>query len=320
MNASFQSVALETVDESFDGFSISWPDRSPRLERSIRAVGLLQPPLVIERQGRYIAVCGLRRIRTLKRLGAVEAACRLLRDAALGDEELLVLNAEDNHTTREVSLFEKARLVGHINRLSPEGGERVWRRLASSVLAETGRTERERLLRLDALPEVVKAFAAGRRLPPRHALQLSLFSSRDAVALVELAEEYSLTAAQTGELAESLREIIARDQCGFEAAVAKIEKGLVEGELPAQRVRERLMERLRGLRFPRWQAARTTVDDCLNRINGTPGVTVRPPPNFEGGVFRAEVNFRSPEELVQRARALERFAASDAARTAFELL
>ena len=59
---------------------------------------------------------------------------------------------------------------------------------------------------------------------------------------------------------------------------------------------------------------------CLDAVNGEPGVTVRPPPFFEGDALRAEIVCRSPEELARGARALGRFAESDTARRAFDLL
>ncbi len=320
MKTSFREIFLHEIDVTADSFSPSWPGESSLLEKSIEAVGLLQPPFVVERAGRFVPVCGIRRLRAAKKLSLSATVCRVLTKGQWSDGELLALNVEDNLSTREFGLFEKARLLGLARALGREVCDTLLERFGQRLgIAPHGR-EPARLRSLDRLPEPVKTFLGEKRVASRQALLFCDLTPADACSLAALARRHRLTAAQAGEWAGNIQEIMLRDSLAFDEVIRHLEDSFGDEERPAGGWREQLMEMIRELRFPEWKAREKAMTKCLGAVNGTQGVVIRPPPSFEGETFRAEILFRSPAELEKRVSSLARFAESGAAGEAFRLL
>ncbi len=320
MKAHVKSILLEEIDAGFDLYSPSWPEESSWLGESLSAVGLIHPPLLVERDGRFVTVCGLRRVRAAIRLGLGTIECRVAETGGLPEEDLLALNMEDNLSVRELTLFEKTRFVKLAMSFSEPAREKLWDGFASRLELSGSDLAIKRYLALEGLPRAVKGFIDEKRLPLRFASLISDLGRSDAVRLVSLAEKHRLSAATAAEAAEMIREVMLRDGKTFEEIAAAIEDGLDETRSRPGGKREILLERLRKIRFPSWKEKEREMKKHLGAINAVQGVTVNPPPFFEGEDFRAEMRFRSSSELRDRARALERFAESPDAKKAIELV
>jgi len=320
MNITSERISVVAIDTAFDAFSPSWPGESRALEESIARVGVIQTPLLAERGGRLVAVCGLRRVRAARRLSLDALECRICRDPSASDAVLLAMNLEDNLAVRELRLLEKARFVKLTAGLDESARKDLRKRFGPLLGLSEGGSETERLLALDALPQDVKSFIDSKAMPARLAFPIADLGGRAAAFLAALAAKHRLTAAQAAEFAELGREVAQREQRGFDSVARELDDGLDPDRAPRRGWRETLMERLRVLRYPAWKEKDGAMRKCLDAVNGTPGVTVRPPPFFEGDALRAEIVFHSPAELSDLARALALFAASGSARRAFELL
>jgi hypothetical protein len=313
MQANLREIPLGAIDASFDTFSTSWPGESQRLAGSVARAGVIQPPLLVERDGRLVAACGLRRVRAAAQAGLPALQALVSAGNVPADDELLELNAEDNLSERDFNLLEKARFVTLACKLEHGARGRLMHRFGPAIGVAAGSRDIENLRALYALPGPVKEFIHFRKLPARTAFHLAAMGGDDAGILVSTAKGCALTVSQTGELAELAREIMQRDnvECGELCSL------LHAGEETA---REDLMERLRTLRFPRWRDREAAMKKCLDSVNGVKGVTVRHPPFFEGRDLRAEIVFRTPRELAERVRALGRFAEGPASAEACRLL
>lgn len=320
MKSSSQPVDLAEIDRSFDSFSCSWPLESARLEESIARFGLIHPPVVTHRGGRVVTVCGIRRVRAAVKLSLSPISCTIVESGEYSDAELLAMNLEDNLSVRPMGLFEKARLVSLLETLHREARKEIMEQLGPSLGLRGDEYEVSHLLSLHALPGEVKAFIDRKNMAPRQAFRLARLDAVDAGRLVALAETFGLTAAQAGELAELAREIMSRDRTTFDDLAFDLTKDLESDLTSCRQPRGAFMKRLRRMRFPKWQAKEQAMKSCLDKVNGTPGITVYAPPSFESDTFSARVVFRSCDELADRARALESFAGSEAARKAFGLL
>ncbi len=85
------------------------------LTLSIHRVGLITPPLVIEKEGRKQIISGYRRILALRSLGWKTVPCRVLTSSEFSPLECLLLNFFENISFRKFNEIEKAMIL---NRLS----------------------------------------------------------------------------------------------------------------------------------------------------------------------------------------------------------
>lgn len=96
-------VACDLVDSPNDACKIK-PSKVERLMKSIRSSDLLQPPGVVEANGRYRLVYGNHRFHAWQRLGHTEIEVRLLPPETTEGEELSI-SLQENHV-REKEDFE----------------------------------------------------------------------------------------------------------------------------------------------------------------------------------------------------------------------
>ncbi len=315
-----ESVDPAEIDSSFDSYSCSWPGESTRLEESIARVGLINPPLLKRSGGNLVTVCGIRRVRAALKLSMPRIPCRIVESAGRSDADLLALNLEDNLSVRALGLFESARLVSLLEAFDGDSRSSIVERYGPAIGLRGDEYEVSRFLSLHVLSDAVKVFVASKKMAPRQAFRLALLGSDDAGRLVELAGTFALTASQTGEFAELAREILLRDGLTFEELAPDLADGLESTADARHKQRDAIMDRLRMVRFPRWQEKERAMKSCLDRINGTAGITVHAPPYLENDIFNVRLVYRSCEELAERARALETFAGTEDARKAFGLL
>jgi|GEM_PF-5626354 len=320
MKRSSQTVELAEIDCAFDSYSCSWPPESVPLEKSITEIGLINPPVLTVREGRLVTLCGIRRVRAAAKRSLSGIVCTIVESAAHSDADLLALNLEDNLSVRSPGLFEKARLVSLLERFDAASRRDFVERFGSRLGFRGDAYEVSRLLSLHALSDETKAFIDLKKMAPRQAYRVARLGRADAGRLAILAETHGLTAAQTGEFAELAREVMARDSMTFDGILGRLTKDLDSASQSHRQPREALMKGLRLMRFPLWGAKEREMKSCLDKINGSPGITVHAPPSFENDIFNARLVFRSCEELRDRARALEAFAGSEAAQKAFGLL
>jgi ParB-like chromosome segregation protein Spo0J len=107
----FKNIELENIDFSDETFRISENLELAPLFESLREVGQLNPVILLERNSRYITVCGFRRLHALLRTGAVSALARIVPGKNSSPAELFRLALWDNLSHRELDPLEKARIL-----------------------------------------------------------------------------------------------------------------------------------------------------------------------------------------------------------------
>ena len=116
-----KSVPLETIDFSDHTYRISslaepaWIDA---LADSINRLGLLQPPLILEKESHRLIVSGFRRIAACRRLGREQVLCRMLKpETPL--RTIAQLAVAENAWQQPLNLMEKARAFALLGKFYP---------------------------------------------------------------------------------------------------------------------------------------------------------------------------------------------------------
>jgi ParB-like chromosome segregation protein Spo0J len=107
----FQQTPFEEIDVSDETYRISERiDWVPLLD-SLRDIGQLNPVLLLERKKAKVIVCGFRRVRAMKRLGAPAVLSRILLEENGAPLRVFELALRDNISHRQLSPLEKARVL-----------------------------------------------------------------------------------------------------------------------------------------------------------------------------------------------------------------
>ena len=102
----YKEVPLDSIDLSNRNYLHSYPERSPFLIESLKEVGLLQPPLLLETPHGLIILCGEGRVKACLELEFDYLPCLILKDKH-SDKDLLFIALQSN-LFRPLNLVEKA--------------------------------------------------------------------------------------------------------------------------------------------------------------------------------------------------------------------
>lgn len=180
----------DTLENTVSMISVTELDRNPDQPRrefdpetlqtladSIREAGVLQPLLVVEKNGRYRIVAGERRFRAARMAGLDSVPC-IVRDFT--PEEQMEAALIENIQREDLNAIEEAAAVRQLMDACGYTQEKAAKRLGKSRPAVAN------LLRLLSLPEAVQAYVTAGKLSAGHARVLA--GLEDAAMQASLAE------------------------------------------------------------------------------------------------------------------------------------
>jgi len=312
-------VRIDDIDLNFTLYSCSWPLLFDPLINSIRRVGLLKPITLVQKQEKYVVASGLRRAHAAKILGLGRLKCRIL-EPAPKDSALFFMNLEENLAGRPLNFFEKARAVKRI----VEDLDHVDKKSIDTYLSILDVKNNEAVIQqtsmLDRLDSRVKTFLHDRGLTERFAQSFINLPTEDSLELVKVADQMKLTAGQIREVIELGKEISKRDNAPFCNLLRTMMPAPEDDADEKHRPRDMFISQLRDKRFPEFSKMRSKMDKSLSRINGSAGIRISAPQNFEGDRFTAALSFRNGEELESLIKTLLDYAVSDDLAKSVELL
>ena len=307
-----KDVELGEIDAECEEFRISEDMDSESLTDSLRAVGQLNPIILLERSECLIVVCGFRRLAALRRLGVHAAVARILTAEECRKTHPLKLALYDNLAHRELSPFEKARAVVMLRDICGVTRER----LISEYLPLLGLPPRENAL--DgfialhvARPELRRLFAVD-ALTLASMERLSKLSGDEQERFAAVMAAVRLSASLQKKTLDLLDDLAGMNRTAFTAPldIPEIQEFLLDAKLSSFQKGEKLYVMLYRLRNPR--VARAEADFAAQRKRlGLPGaIRVTPPPYFETAELRVEFEAASPEKFRELAAALQKAAES----------
>jgi hypothetical protein len=305
-----KDISIEDIDIECEEFRISEEWDSPSVLDSMRAIGQMNPVVLLDRAPRKIIVCGFRRIRAALKLDKSQVFARILCEKDFGSIRPLELALRDNLSHRQLNPLEKARVLYKLQNACCIPMDRILKVYLplldlpshESVLAgyvllnEVGSGLRQCLvagtLTLSSIEMLAKAshtvqnsFAS---LMTRIRLSASL--QRKVLGLLE-----DLSAMAEGPLDAPLDNPQVRDLLE-DAQLSPFQKG------------EKLHEVLYRIRNPRLSLAKERFLEQKRRLALPGSIRITPHPFFETADIRVEFDVSNAERFREFATALNRAA------------
>ncbi len=291
------SFPLNSIDVDDRWCCISRNVSVPALTRSMEQFGLINPPLLAERQDGGVAVaCGFRRVASSRELGWDAIPVRMA-DRPLNALERLLIAFHDNLPHREFDDMEKAAVVEKFTRCMDR------RAVVESVLPLLGlhphERELQRYLSLGSLPEEMRAPVAAGNITLDAALALAAFPPHEQNRLASFLEELNVSASRQMEILELVSDIRYREEIGAADVIAdgEIEGIRSRGDLNRPQKAALIRGRLKRRRFPQLSAMEDDYAQWLASLKLAPTVGIKHAPFFEGPTRRVEFSAVSHDEL-----------------------
>lgn len=307
MRNEIREEPLRRFDSEPGPFTMSYGFSTDALVRSIEAVGIVQPPLVLETASEpWPIVCGFRRIAAARRLGLPEVPCRVLQPDERSTSEWLLINLHDNLATRGFNVVEAgmalARLAEHqpIDALS---------RVYAPLFGLAPRTETVQLYITVASslePPLKESLACGELSVPAVRALLAR-GTKERIAIHGIIKNLSLSINNQMQLIELIDDIIRIESVQLEALLGSQALGAIleDRSLNGPQRGKAVLAYLKGRRSPRFAAAAKAFHRRIARLPLPRGARLQAPPFFEEETLRLEMAFKDGRELKEMLRDIE---------------
>jgi ParB/RepB/Spo0J family partition protein len=302
------SVPLDRIHWADQTYRITTQKDTRRLSRSIGAVGLLSPPLLIERKTVYQIICGFRRITACFQLGWRHMDARVL-DPNTCRLDRMKMAIADNSGQRPLNILEQANALQLIK---SEAGSSQCADIARSIGIEGNTAFFEKLQELKRLPEPIQEAVLDGVIPLSIVNLLKAFDSDTSELLASIFQQLKLGLNKQREVIETVKEISIRD--GLSAcqllSSQEITNILDSEHLDRNQKTHQLRQLLRQKRFPTLVAAEKRFNQQVGDIKLGDGIKLEAPRYFESRAFSFHIHFQNVAELKQLLGRLQQVAES----------
>ncbi|MFO7598751.1 MAG: hypothetical protein R6X27_02950 [Candidatus Desulfacyla sp.] len=303
-----RQIALDKVDKSPGPFCMSFGFTLDPLIRSIREVGVINPPILKSDPEGLTIVCGYRRIMALKKLKVETAAFRVIfeHDGIL-PLECLLLNLHDNLATRNLNDVEKGMVLSRLD---------AWvsrEEIVQRYMPLLGLRSHEKNLRFFLEMErdfgaKIKMFVAEGRLSWQAVKMVSEMDAPSRSAILKLISELKLNINQQSQFIEYLVDLsFIKDRSIPQILEAEAFTAICSDAQPNRPQQAKAMlSKLRTRRNPSIVSAEMQFNRMVSDLNLPDGIRISAPPFFEGENYKLEVFFKEGQDLKTKIEGLKR--------------
>jgi hypothetical protein len=317
---SFQQTLMERIDSEDETFRISENLDPASILESLRSIGQLNPVVLLETGPRAIIVCGFRRVRALRLLGAGRVLARVLPENSLVATKIYDIAIWDNLSHRQLNPLEQGRVILKLKRdFGVEDSVLIRSYLPIMGLAPHPGVLQTCLL-LNQLRPGIRECLNGNKLTLASAAMIAGMTAEDQDCIASLMDRIRLSASFQKKLFSLLRElaIIESKSPGNLLTEERILAVLENEKLSPFQKGEKLHDLFYRARNPRLSQVLETFQKRKESL-GLPGsIRISADPYFETPGIRVDFDARSAEKFRDSAAALHKAAQDPALERLFQ--
>ncbi len=301
-----RQVSLAAIDLRDETFRISFGRPLEALRESIRAVGLLNPPVVreLDRKGRYQIVLGFRRVEVCRALRQKEILCRVL-VSGLKEQEMLLMGVHDAVASQRLNPIEIARALERLGKFFTRG-QLIEKYLPVLGLGASGEVY-TRYVQLLRLSKSLQLAVAREQLAMSVAGEFLRIAPAERSSLFDLFQQLRLGVNLQKEFFSLCFEISRRDKISImQLLQGSTLRGIPKkARLSVGQKAALVRDYLKRLRYPRLSEKERQFQSVVKRLGLAPGTALHAPPYFEGTTYRMDLRFETYGELRDRLAQLQ---------------
>lgn len=291
-----KTLNLAQIDSGDGLFRITTRENVDDLVKSIREVGLLNAPLLIDKKTGYRIVCGFRRVEACRRLDWSHVKARIL-DFNSKPIECVKIAITDNLFQRPLNLIEQSRSIEMLSRFYPDVQS------LSKELSVLGLPYQETIVRkiknLCRLPTSLQNNILSNMIPLAMALELNKMSSDDQSAFSRLFSLLKMSLNKQREVVTLVKEVALREDISITQVLENtdIKKILTHEAFDNNQKVRKIRVYLKQRRFPALTAAEKAFELHKRKLTLGNGIKLLGPAHFEGTTYKLQLSFKSRAEL-----------------------
>jgi len=301
-------VDLATIDAGDATYRITTTPVDAVLETSIAALGLLNPPMLIEKKSNFYGILsGFRRVDACRRLHCRQLPARIA--APTVDLKTYAAAAvAENSLQRPLNLVETARALGLI--AATAGSRQALETTAAALGLPCRYPIIEKILPLRFFSPIIQQGVIDSTLSLKTALALGNMQPEAGELLAGWFVDLKPSHSKQREMYTNLEEIALRENISLLKVAREMDLPALAADPEPDRNRKIaiLRERIRRRRYPVITAAEKQIKQAIRALDPGPGIALKPPAHLESSVFVFQLDFKSIAELKTRLQRLTRLA------------
>jgi ParB family transcriptional regulator, chromosome partitioning protein len=299
-------VNLSQIDMDDDSFRITTEQKFDNLVVSIEHLGLLNLPLLLEKETGYAIISGFRRIEACRRLNWFELRARVF-DSDSDQFDCVKYAITDNAFQRPLNIIEKSKCF-----IMLSGFYKDFDSLAEA-LPILGLSEHPSMIQkiqtIYNMPEPLKNSVFSNTIALTMALELAELPMADAEGLVSLFNALKLSLNKQREILTMVKEIAIRENLSVvEVLNAPHLKNILENkDLDKNQKARKIRLQLKQRRFPAMTTAEQNFQKHLKKLSLGKGMELIPPANFESSTYTLKLAFNNMKDLKNQKTAFDVF-------------
>ena len=290
---------LTVIDLADDTYRISNPASVAALAKSIQHVGLINPPVLFQKQDRYIILAGFHRIAAMQQMNYRQIPVKIIPPETLPLERLRIA-ITDNISQRKLDLLETSRAlallaecIGDRDRLVDE----------AQILGLPGSYQHiQKIIGVCQLPHLIQEGINQNRISLNMATELQGLGVSVGNLLASLFMALQLNQNKQREILSHLKEIAHREKGSVQEVLSSefISEVIDDKNLDNLQKTRLVRSKLRKRRFPNLSLAEETFQHHLKNLNLGNSISLTPPAYFEGTTMKLSMSFKNESELRQQ--------------------
>jgi ParB family chromosome partitioning protein len=295
-SAHIDTVSLADIDEKDNTYRITTRKQLKNLRGSIRSLGLLHPPMLIEHPSGYSIISGFRRIAACGRLGWKSITARI-HSANANRFEIAQLAIADNALQRPLNLVETSRALNLLVETSTD--QQQLSKALMSLGLPTSTSAALKVQKVCRLPQPIQKGILSDTINLSMALELGKLDDRDATALVGFFSQLKVGLNKQRELLLLLSEIAKREDIPIRQVIAKkpLQNILQNKDLDRAVRRRKVRSHLRCRRYPTLFKAEADYQKHVQQLKLGRHIRLVAPRDFEGTTYAMTLHFRNRKDL-----------------------
>lgn len=299
MSYRMTALDLTVIALEDDTYRISTSADVEDLIKSIQHVGLINPPVLLQKQDRYVIVAGFRRIAAMQKLDYRHIPVKVM-PAESSPLECIRIAITDNISQRKLDLLEISRSLALLDECM-EDRECLYAEAKNLGLPDN-RHHIDKIIGICRLPHLIQAGIYQNRISLNMAVELQGFDSFTGNLLTRVFMELKLNQNKQKEICSHLKEIAHREKHSTQEILLSegVSEVLADKDLDNLQKTRVVRLRLRRRRFPNLSLAEESFQHNLRKLHLGNRISLLPPEYFEGRSLKLGMSFKNETELKEQ--------------------
>lgn len=286
---------LAVIDLRDDTYRITTSTDVENISKSVRHVGLINPPILVQKEDRYRIVAGFRRIEALHKLNYQEVPAKVM-PAESSPIDCVRIAIADNISQRKLDLLEISRALTLLDAYIED------RHNLSTEAKNLGLPENhhhiEKIIGICRLPHLIQEGVCQNRLSLNMVAELQEFDAATGILLARFFMELKLNQNKQKEICSHLKEIAYREKRSPREILLSegVPELLADKDLDNLQKTNVVRSSLRRRRFPNLSRAEEAFQRNLRKLNLGSRISLFHPEFFEGPSLRLSMSFKNETE------------------------